>query len=78
MSSFPYIIKDKNNSTPIKINSNTINQSNTLKQYSLEKVLFDPTKSSPPNNFMIKLHKRLTVYNAYHKNVEMFEIVEIE
>jgi len=31
--------------------------------YSLNKNFFDPSKSSPPNEFMIKLHKRMNIYD---------------
>lgn len=34
-------------------------------EYSLKQHLFDPTKSSPPNDFMIKLQKRMSDYNAF-------------
>jgi hypothetical protein len=32
-------------------------------EYSLKQNLFDPTKNSPPNDFMIKLQKRMLIYN---------------
>jgi hypothetical protein len=32
-------------------------------EYSLKQNLFDPTKSSPPNDFMLKLQKRMSIYN---------------
>jgi hypothetical protein len=35
-------------------------------EYSLKQNCFDPSKSSPPNEFMIKLHMRM---NLYHKNI---------
>jgi hypothetical protein len=31
-------------------------------EYSLKQNFFDPTKSSPPNNFMLKLYERMSVY----------------
>ena len=34
-----------------------------LDEYSLKQNFFDPSKSSPPNNFMLKLYERLNVYN---------------
>lgn len=37
------------------------------KEYSLKENNFDPTKSSPPNNFMSKLHQRMAVYNSFIK-----------
>jgi hypothetical protein len=32
-------------------------------EYSLKQNFFDPSKSSPPNEFMIKLHMRMNMYN---------------
>jgi len=32
-------------------------------EYSLKQNFFDPSKSSPPNDFMLKLHKRMIMYN---------------
>jgi hypothetical protein len=32
-------------------------------EYGLKQNLFDPTKSSPPNDFMMKLQKRMSIYN---------------
>ena len=32
-------------------------------EYSLKQNFFDPTKSSPPNNFMSKLSMRMEIYN---------------
>ena len=32
-------------------------------EYSLKQSFFDPSKSSPPNDFMIKLQIRLSKYN---------------
>ena len=32
-------------------------------EYSLKENNFDPSKSSPPNFFMSKLHQRMLVYN---------------
>lgn len=31
-------------------------------EYSLKQNVFDPSKSSPPNDFMLKLHLRLSKY----------------
>jgi len=46
----------KNLSTPMK-------GSPSKQQYSLNENFFDPSKSSPPNEFMIKLHMRMNIYN---------------
>jgi len=55
---------NKINSSPIKI-KNTLIENN---QYSLKQNFFDPTKSSPPNIFMIKLYNRMTQYETNYKN----------
>lgn len=64
-------------SISIPINSNEIIISKTSptfskerffeKEYSLKENNFDPSKSSPPNNFMSKLHQRMAVYNSLIK-----------
>jgi len=46
----------KNNTNPIPIP--------VKNQYSLKQNFFDPTKSSPPNQFMIKLHNRIIKYES--------------
>jgi hypothetical protein len=46
----------KNLSTPNKINS-------PKSEYSMNQNLFDPSKSSPPNDFMKKLEKRINIYS---------------
>jgi hypothetical protein len=46
----------KNLSTMIKINY-------PKSEYSMKQNLFDPSKSSPPNDFMNKLQKRITFYS---------------
>lgn len=33
-----------------------------IQEYGLKQNFFDPSKSSPPNNFMIKLNERICVY----------------
>ena len=52
-------IKQKTNS---QVNSPT---SAIMKhgEYSLNHCFFDPTKNSPPNDFINKLQKRMSVYN---------------
>ena len=44
-------------STDIKINGSP------TAEYSLKRTFFDPSKSSPPNDFMLKLHMRMNMYN---------------
>ena len=48
--------------------TNQANQTNQTSEYSLKQSLFDPSKSSPPNEFMIKLHMRMNMYNNYVDN----------
>jgi hypothetical protein len=36
-------------------------------EYSLKQNFFDPSKSSPPNEFMIKLHMRMNKYYTDNK-----------
>lgn len=33
-------------------------------EYSLKHSIFDPSNSSPPNNFMSKLHLRMSQFNS--------------
>ena len=42
--------------------SNIILMPSNKNQYSLKQNFFDPTKSSPPNIFMIKLYSRMINY----------------
>jgi hypothetical protein len=51
-----YISQEK--SIPIKIQENIKNE----KKYSVKQSIFDPTKCSPPNEFMIKLYIRSKKY----------------
>ena len=37
-------------------------------EYSLKQNFFDPSKSSPPNEFMIKLHMRMNRYYTDNKD----------
>ena len=40
-----------------------------FKEYSLKQNVFDPTNSSPPTDFMLKLKLRMSIYN----NVDNFD-----
>lgn len=37
------------------------------KEYDLKQNFFDPSKSSPPNNFMMKLQMRMCYYESLNK-----------
>ena len=59
------IINEKANIIAIPIKLPT---SPSVKEYSLRKNFFDPTKSSPPNEFMLKLYMRVSKYNETTNN----------
>ena len=40
----------------------------SLNEYSLKQNFFDPSKSSPPNEFMLKLHLRMSYYDSFNKD----------
>ena len=64
MISRQHIIHERANIIPIKQNLSTSMKAPTPKsEYSLKQNFFDPSKSSPPNEFMIKLHMRMNMYN---------------
>ena len=59
------VIDERTKWVPIPKNlvtpSNPSNKNKLLSEgYSLKQNFFDPTKSSPPNEFMIKLHMRMS------------------
>ena len=58
-----YVIHERTNPIPIKQNLTSTMKINSPKgEYSLKENFFDPSKSSPPNDFMIKLHMRINKY----------------
>ena len=58
-----YVIRERSEPIPIKQNLDTSMNINSPKgEYSLKENFFDPSKSSPPNEFMIKLHMRMNKY----------------
>ena len=65
MYSTPQVINERSKNIPIKKNLSTSMKdfSNIQSEYSLKQNFFDPTKSSPPNDFMLKLQKRMSIYN---------------
>ena len=60
------VIYERSNTIPIQksliTSPKAINQ--TSNNYSLKQNFFDPTKSSPPNDFMMKLHERMSLYEG--------------
>ena len=64
MISRQHIIHERTNIIPIKQNlSTSMKATSPTSEYSLKQNFFDPSKSSPPNEFMIKLHMRMNMYN---------------
>jgi hypothetical protein len=64
------LIDERKTFWPIPQTSPTKNKDNnyfTNKEYSLNENLFDPSKSSPPNNFLEKLQLRMSIYNSFNK-----------
>jgi hypothetical protein len=65
MLSNSHIIHERTIIIPIKQSlSTSMKELSPKGEYSLKQNFFDPSKSSPPNDFMIKLHKRMTAYNT--------------
>ena len=62
MLSNPRTIHERSNIIPISPSSPTRKSEN---EYSLKENFFDPSKSSPPNEFMKKLQQRMNIYNSY-------------
>jgi hypothetical protein len=55
----PLVIDERTKWIPISKNLSTSPKETLSTDFSLKKNFFDPTKSSPPNEFMIKLHMRM-------------------
>jgi len=61
-------IHEKSQIIPIKQNLSTYATNISPKgEYSLKQNFFDPSKSSPPNDFMIKLHMRMDKFYTDRK-----------
>jgi len=58
------IIHERSNIIQIPKNLSTSNFNYKDVSYGLKQNFFDPSKSSPPNEFMIKLHKRMSLYES--------------
>jgi hypothetical protein len=57
-------IYERTNIIPIIHNSPTIKKEQN--EYSLTQNMFDPSKSSPPNDFMLKLQMRISQHNSFN------------
>jgi hypothetical protein len=64
----PRIIHERTNSIPIpQISPTTKKVDFSLNEYSLTQNIFDPSKSSPPNEFLLKLQLRMALYDSFIK-----------
>ena len=57
------VIYEKSLSIPIQ-KPNIL--SKNINDYSLKQNFFDPSKSSPPNDFLYKLNMRMKIYENYY------------
>jgi hypothetical protein len=55
-----YLASEKTKVIPIEQNSPTFMED----EYSLKENVFDPSKCSPPNDFLAKLELRMNLYNV--------------
>jgi len=62
----PQPIYERSNIIPISPSSPTKKSEDNISiEYSLKENIFDPSKSSPPNEFLLKLQLRMSIYNSY-------------
>ena len=70
MLTISHCINQRSSIIPIKKNLNTQMNVNSPKgEYIRKQNFFDPSKSSPPNEFMLKLHMRVLNYDTKFYNV---------
>lgn len=62
-----HVINERRKIIPIKTDIMSLEKedSSPKGEYSLKSNFFDPSKSSPPNEFMIKLSSRLVKYESF-------------
>jgi len=61
------IIHERSKNIPISQSSPTNKKVEfSINEYSLNKSFFDPSKSSPPNEFMLKLQLRMNHYEPFN------------
>ncbi len=66
-----HVIDERSKIIPIPKKLSTLMEefrNNRQDEYSLKQNFFDPSKSSPPNEFMIKLYLRMSQYTSLHIN----------
>jgi len=57
-------------SNPIQINNGNISKK-PKNEYRLNHNVFDPSKSSPPNDFMMKLNERMLKYTIKQRGLSV-------
>jgi hypothetical protein len=70
MLSNSHVIDERSKNIPIPKKLSTLMEefrNNRQGEYSLKQNFFDPSKSSPPNEFLIKLYIRMSNYTSLHK-----------
>jgi hypothetical protein len=76
------IIQERTNNIPIKTTLSTNMKSELDNCLSLKQNFFDPSKSSPPNEFILKLQKRINIYNYNNNNnsnyVSLINVVSLD
>lgn len=62
------VINERSIIIPInkKYTTNNEDSPKYLAEYSLKQNFFDPSKSSPPNEFLIKLRKRINQFDSFN------------
>ena len=63
------VIDERSKIIPIQKKLSTLIEelrNNSQGEYSLKQNFFDPSKSSPPNDFMIKLYMRMSHFTSLH------------
>jgi hypothetical protein len=72
------IIQERTNNIPIKTTLSTNMKSELDNSLSLKQNFFDPSKSSPPNEFILKLQKRINIYNYNNNYVSLINVVSLD
>ena len=71
------IIQERTNIIPIDANLSIKMKSKVENSLSLKQNFFDPSKSSPPNMFMLNLQKRINIYNNKNNYVSLINSVSL-
>lgn len=74
------VINEKTKIIPINTKTYSLEKedSSPKGEYSLKSNFFDPSKSSPPNEFMIKLSSRLLKYESFASFYEDIKVRNLE